>query len=113
MPVPAHVLNVPRDLAFQFFVMFSRLEFALKACGYGCVSAQDGIDINWARFAREAAPAFNPAATPALQSAVEYLLADPPKKEVIRHNRLDWDAALPGEHEPQLHRLAIFVRRVR
>jgi hypothetical protein len=43
--VPAHALNVPCDLAFDFFVMFSRLEFALKACGHGCVSGQDGVDI--------------------------------------------------------------------
>jgi len=101
-----------RDLVIEFFVMFSRFEYALLHTGF----VRDDLDFaaaNWDRFGREFNERFAPDSTPELGQATTYLLKHPPKKQIRENGALVWKDALPSENEPRLYRLLVFIRRIR
>lgn len=72
LTVPNHVLSLPRELAGEFFLAFSRFEFALKASGFARQTDR-GIEPDWDGFADSIHGSFDPAITSDLKAAVEYL----------------------------------------
>ena len=103
---------IDRDLVLEFFLRFSRFEFALKVSGYA-----DGdttrVSPAWDRFARDIAEMFDKGRTPDLQSACEYYLLNPPMKQVLANGTLSWSTDLPVEPNREVELLIGLVRRVR
>jgi hypothetical protein len=101
-----------KDTVIEFFVVFSRFEYALLRAGY--ISGDcHGVLANWDRFASEANQRFNPDATAALKRSTSYLLTHPPRKQVNEEGHLAWSDGFPVVNQPRLLRLSLLVRRIR
>src|SRR5947209_8461948 len=77
---------VPKDLqklVFQFFVIFSRFEYALK-CAYITADAKRA----WGKFAKSHRQAFALDKTPVLRAACDYFEVHPPGKQVVANRSL-------------------------
>ena len=90
MPDPFTFISVPKDLACEFFAVFSRFEFALKEAGF--VKGEGRASPDWKRFSREFS--FEVDKDSPLAVSLGYLLAYPPQ---IQAPNLKWkDDALQG-----------------
>lgn len=77
----------------QFFIMFARLEFALKT-QTRFRKKKGGPD--WEAFAKCCASQLVVAPGSELDAALQYLRASPPAKEVVRDGHLEWESASAG-----------------
>lgn len=89
LPDPFTFLAIPKELACEFFAVFSRFEFALKEGGY--VKGEGRASPDWQRFTRDVVlEADGPVAV-----SLGYLIAYPPQ---IQTPDLKWKAlALQGK----------------
>lgn len=89
LPDPFSLIAIPKDLACEFFAVFSRFEFALKEGGY--VKGEGRASPDWQRFTRDVVlEADGPVAV-----SLGYLIAYPPQ---IQTPDLKWKAlALQGK----------------
>ena len=97
-------------LASEFFRVFSRTEYALKASGF---NRGDGpAEANWATFAL-AVEAFiaNPGATE-VSEAVEFIFREPPKKQFIDNGEIQWRDIKPSTNS-RADELFQYIRRIR
>jgi len=85
-------LNVDEEAVMEFFVAFSRFEFALKQAGY-LKSGKDGrkAEPDWHAFATKYEDKFDPEKEPQLREAWDYLDEEPPKTQVVVHGKLDFE----------------------
>ena len=99
VPVPPAILRIAdsedRKLAWQFFVFFSRMEYALKRSQYLRKAPGDRAEPDWDQFAKAHAKEFLPDASEELKTAVDYFRRSPPRKQVVKDGILQWS-------EPQL-----------
>ena len=120
-PTPMNLgdLRISRDLLLQFFLVFSRLEYALKNSGFiqphrnRRNETAPSAEPNWRSFARSINNLFMKGHTPELEQACEYILMNPPMRQVLINGRVAWDTTGPNQSlsEPEL--LLLHVRRVR
>ena len=103
--------TINRDLVLEFFLVLSRMEFALKVTGFAIGSETD-VKPNWDGFAQELREDFNKEATPELLEASNYYLNLPPQKQVLQNGGLSWSSAMPN-NSAEIEKLLILVRRVR
>lgn len=101
-----------RDLVFEFFFVFSRLEYAVLRRGF-IAGGNGGVSANWDSFANRHTDDFKQDQSPDLQEAVDYFLKHPPKKQIAISGNLAWSDAIPQENSKLLLRLLVLVRRVR
>ena len=80
-------VDFDRDLVFKFFTVFSLFEYALKNTKYR-KGNNERVDADWDLFAKEIHDRFDSSSTTELQEAVNYLLAHPTKKQILRDNSL-------------------------
>jgi len=105
-------LGIDEHLAAGFFIVFSRFEYALKRTpGYASESTND-VRPDWDKFANDHDARFDRGRTDELETAVDYLLNNPPEKQVLSDGVLGWKP-VPGENVPLLRQLLCVVRRVR
>lgn len=110
--VPEYVLNVQRARLAEFFLCFSRFEFALKASGFAH-NGQWGAEVNWEKFAAESGSLMLPTESPALQAAIYYLVNDPPKRQVFSQEALRWELRTPPKNWSEMRVLLFHVQGVR
>ncbi|AUG05221.1 hypothetical protein [Pseudomonas sp. S09G 359] len=80
--------ELPR-LAMDFFVVFSRLECALKRSGTYAVGDHNSVEPDWDRFARDLGPGFLDEVVS--QKIAPDLIDHPPKKQVkLENGALGW-----------------------
>jgi hypothetical protein len=70
------------NLIFKFFITFSRFEYALKSAGF-CDGNENSIKPSWDKFANSIRLKFDYFIDENLTNAVEYLISNPPKKQVL------------------------------
>ena len=113
--------SVDAALLLNFFLTFARFEFALKNAdffkkpGYP-IDPADPPDAqpDWDRFAVSIRDVFNPDSRSALRDACDYLLLNPPEREVVMNGPcLMWERRSPPEHLSSAERVILCVRRVR
>jgi len=104
----------PNDAAliFDFFIVFSRFEFALKRVGY-FTGDETRIKPNWDEFCKNIKDRFDKARTPELQKAYEYYLTYPPKKQIAKNNKVVWKKNVQGENETEFEWIIRSIRIVR
>ena len=81
--------DADRKLAWQFFFMFSRFEYALKRQKYVRDDRKDA-QAAWKRFANDYAKSFAIDDDPQLQRAISYIKESPPKKQIHENRELGW-----------------------
>ncbi|HDS1558914.1 TPA: hypothetical protein QEL11_002799 [Stenotrophomonas maltophilia] len=79
---PLDGLQMPAQLACEFFAVFSRFEFALKDSGYYYVNRRGRAAADWDRYFLHANDTVRTDADPDLFEAVQYLTDEPPQVQV-------------------------------
>ena len=107
-----HLVGIPKypDWIY-FFLIFSRFECALKRSGYAKMNRYNNLEIEWGRFGQEVKEAFATHDSDELREAITFLKSKPPKKQVLKNGKLDWDC--PNEENRDIHSLINAVKRVR
>jgi hypothetical protein len=98
------------QLASEFFKVFSRSEYALKAAGFH--KGDGNAEANWSEFAKEIEAIIQAPESQELSAAIDFILSYPPKKQVIRNGQIQWSEADPNQRL-KADNLLIYVRRVR
>jgi hypothetical protein len=99
-----------RQLAWQFFIYFSLMEYALKQAGY--LKEVVAAEPNWDEFSEKHDERFWEALSPGTKLAVDYFEADPPKKQIQVNRKVEWKPSR-DKCKTQLTRLLWAIRRVR
>ena len=98
------------DLAFKFFKVFSRFEYALKAAGFH--KGEGPAEANWDMFAAAIEPQLGHVTSRSVNGAIAFLLAEPPKKQFIGATGLEWKVVPASQGSPAKDLFA-YIRRVR
>lgn len=104
-------IALDHDLLFQFFLTFSRFEFALKSAGFALGNIH-GSKPDWPRFgasldldmARQ---------DPNCAAAVDYLALHPPWRQVVIAHGLAWDSSVSFTRLDRMDQVLELVRRIR
>jgi hypothetical protein len=110
---PFRHLHMAPELACQFFAVFSRMEYALKATPRYARDLTSRVEADWDLFARDIQAAFLAKEDQTVGEARSYLLKSPPKKQVLRNGALDFIDTPFDPAQGEVERLLILVRRVR
>jgi hypothetical protein len=101
------------EVAFKFFVIYSRFEYALKKAEY---FNPDGniVKINYQKFGDEHAGAFKQLklTNKGFAKATNYLKNVPPKKQAIRNGKIEWVATQPSG-KTELEKILLIIARIR
>lgn len=105
-------LRVDEKTVVEFFVAFSRFEFALKQAGY--LKARNGkAKPDWDAFAKKHENEFDPEKEPELREAWNYLDKDPPKTQVVVDGKLDFEVDERLKGKSPFEKATRVVRTVR
>lgn len=101
------------ELVLQFFVTFSRFEYALKRAGF--LENRGYASPDWDSFAKEIEPKLASIQDAEFTNAQTYLLQHPPKKQIVKMpgNKLDWEEEDSSRVPKNATYLLQMVRRVR
>jgi hypothetical protein len=110
--VPEDVLSAERQELAEFFLVFARFEFALKAAGYA-KQGRWGAEVNWRKFSDEIGPKLLPPQGEQLQKAVVYLSREPPQQQVLSDNQLSWVERTPPDNWSDMRGLLFHVQGAR
>lgn len=96
MRSPFETLQVPREMACEFFAVFARFEYTLKAAGF-LIASRDRAEPDWRKFARQAPTWLDVPSGSALAESITYLVYEPPQ---VQMRDLSWqDVPLHGDTE--------------
>ena len=87
LSTPEQSLLAPRNEISEFYLIFSRYEFALKATGYA-KQTDRGVQIDWGKLAHSLGDLENLLGT--RRALIEELLDRPPKKLNLIDGHLKW-----------------------
>jgi len=105
-------LNVDEETVMEFFVVFSRFEFALKRMGY--LKRLNGkAEPDWRKFETKHKDEFDPEKEPQLREAWNYIDIDPPKKQVVVDRKLDFKVDEHLKSKSPFEKATLAVRTVR
>jgi len=105
-------LNVERELVFDFFVAFSRFEYALKRHRRFTNGDTHTVKADWDAFAREVEMQHQAGLSQLMKSA-SYLLTHPPKTQVLASDGVGWRKTKRRRDDTDLCYLLLLVRVVR
>jgi hypothetical protein len=118
IPVPESIRCVAnsadRQLAWHFFIFFSRFEYALKRDQRYLKPGIGDAEPNWDRFASDHNKDFFPESLSELKEAVEYFITAPPRKQLRAASIMSWSEPQKyDEKEPLLIWLLRMIRCIR
>jgi hypothetical protein len=110
--------SVDQQLLLEFFLVFSRFEYALKASGFHKRHPPNPphyprAEPDWDCFAARLRDKFDPNSTIKLKQACEYLLDSPPNQQVILQDAVAWETPVRPNGEGDIQFLLRMVRCVR
>jgi len=101
-----------RQLAWHFFVFFSRMEYALKRTRRYLKNLPNA-EANWDRFGSDHDDRFQQTLSPAAALAVRYFDGNPPRKQVQVDGNMLWSELRRRGNEKQLTWILLAIRTVR
>lgn len=104
--------EVPKDLLFDFFLSFSKFEFALKTAKFA-VGNEKKVSPDWDSFAASVKNTFDKTQNKNLGDAIDYFLNKPPWKQVLINGAMSWDASIPNNGISEIEKVLLLIRRVR
>lgn len=96
VPFRARLRYLPRirgeesDLIFEFFMVYSRFEAALKQAGFHRTARDGHVEPDWRKFSEQVQEKFNPDDSTELRQAFNYYLLHPPKIQGVDNEKLIW-----------------------
>jgi hypothetical protein len=105
--------SVDKDLLLNFFLNFARFEFALKASGFTRLRGRDGVEPNWDNFINSITEVFNKDHSEELRKACDYILSNPPKRQVLSNNGIPWEDNNPRISENNTEFIIRMVKQIR
>jgi hypothetical protein len=103
---------IPERLALEFLGTFARCEYALKGTGFA-KGGVNSVEADWDAFANAVDWHFRRVHDDAFLEAVEFLLTDPPRKQILKNGRVEWKQSPPDPNLPKAPQVLLMVRRVR
>ncbi len=104
--------DISKDLLFDFFLCFSKFEFALKTSGFA-IGNEKKVSPNWDGFASSIKDSFDKSKSRNLSTAIDYFLNHPPWKQVLIDGAMHWDASVPDNGLSDIEKVLLLIRRVR
>ncbi len=101
-----------QTLLVEFFITFSRFECALKASGFAN-GDEDRVSANWDTFLAAISNDFQPDRTAQLKSAVDYLINDPPRIQILYKGKLSWRNRVFQKKDPIINKVGLSIRDIR
>lgn len=102
-----------QNLIIEFFVTFSRFEYALKAAGFANGN-NSNVNPNWDTFTTSIRESFDNVARPnEVSIAINYLSNHPPRVQNYENQQLGWRERLFQFNEPLINKLSLHIRDVR
>ncbi|MFQ5882517.1 MAG: hypothetical protein ACE5I9_08620 [Candidatus Methylomirabilales bacterium] len=105
-------IQIDRDLLLEFFLHFSRFEFALKTAGFAHGDL-DSVHPSWDDFAVSIRDQFDKSVNTKLLEACNYILDDPPRKQVLLNGGLAWKTQAQPLGQSEVEFLLRMVRCIR
>lgn len=102
-----------RILIGNFFVMFSRFEFALKATIIFAGIRGSTVEANWDKFVRSIRDTFNKEKNKDVKNAVEFLVNHPPRIQSLSNNTIRWIDRPFQPNTPEITKLNLHIRDIR
>lgn len=112
MPSPFDGLQMPRDLACEFFAVFSRFEFTLKEFGFVSANRHGRATTNWSRYCEQISAVLPLNGNEALATAIYDLVTDPPQVQIAHGNEAIWQV-VPLRGNTDIERALDATQRVR
>ncbi len=106
-------ISVKRDLLLDFFLTFSKFEYALKNSRFKRLAHHGGAEPDWNVFIDAVASNFNRNENPSLKEACRFYLDDPPRKQVLFQDGLAWETQSPKNNESEEAFILRMVKAVR
>jgi len=104
--------GAPPDLLLEFVQVFSRFEYALKSAGFA-QGDERRVEPDWDEFAQAIRADFDGVRDPTFVEAVDDLLTQPPKKQILDGEKLGWRSAPPDPKVSRAEQALLMARRVR
>lgn len=101
-----------QTLMLDFFITFSRFECALKTSNF-CSGDADKVSANWDTFIASIKPTFNKDKNAQLSQAVDYLIQNPPRIQMIDNGQLGWRDRIFNPNDPEINKLSLSIRDIR
>lgn len=106
------------DLLLEFFTTFARIEYAMKATNLfrhreNMTNQVLPAEPDWIAFADRLHEVFDQNASAELAEASQYLIDNPPNRQVVVNGALAWETLIWPDGQPDVHFLLQMVRRVR
>lgn len=101
-----------QTLMLDFFITFSRFECALKASNFSSGGAGK-VSANWDTFIGSIRPTFNKNKNAELSQAVDYLIQNPPRIQMIENGQLGWRDRVFSLNDPEINKLSLSIRDIR
>jgi len=110
--------SVDRDLLLRFFLTFAAFEYALKATGLVRRHPEDPANLppaepDWDRFAVLLRGSFDADQTVELREATQYLMEEPPNKQVLLEGVPTWQTQARAADVAEVDFLLRMIRCVR
>ena len=99
-----------KQLIFEFFLLFSKFEYSLKIVGFH--KGDGDARPNWIKFTESIKNDFDKESDDELLESVNYILTNPPKKQIIKEGVLKWSEN-PPDSNSYIELLLKYVCRVR
>lgn len=100
------------ELIQKFFFTFSRFECALKNTP-AYLMGNDEAKPNWDVFANSISHSFNYEENKEVKEAVDYIIDEPPRKQMNRGGNLVWEESFVDANASLTYKLGVYIRRVR
>ncbi|WP_040726167.1 hypothetical protein [Thiomicrorhabdus sp. Kp2] len=97
-------------LAFEFFKIFARAEYSLKASGFN--RGDGNAEADWSAFSKQVKSLIQNPNNQQLQAAIDFVISQPPKKQVIVNGKIEWSDSNPTFPD-KAENLLVYIRRVR
>lgn len=97
------------ELIFEFFLLFSKFEYALKMSGFH--KGNGNAEPNWEKFAEAIKDKFDKE-DKKVNEGIEYILKNPPNKQIVKDDLLEWSDTTPN-FKSEVELILLYVRRVR
>ncbi|SQD77603.1 hypothetical protein [Moritella yayanosii] len=98
------------EKAYEFFKLFARIEYSLKASGFHC--GNGNATANWENFALSIDEKFTSVTVESFKEAVKYIKEHPPKKQIISDGSIEW-LTIPPQSKCEADLILLYIRRVR
>lgn len=101
-----------KRLIIEFFIGFSRFEFALKASGF-VNQIGSRVSANWDAFVSSISNNFDQTKSPLLNDAVDFILNHPPRVQTIIGGQIVWINRNIQANEPLINKLRLHISDIR